>query len=93
MCVQIEDILVADKQLAKEILHDIKQAEQAERLQAAAAAANPPAPPGGTPRSPAIDRTTGARPGHTAGPSRFAGTAARPSGGLLNFATPFCVAR
>ncbi|KIY91854.1 Condensin-2 complex subunit D3 [Monoraphidium neglectum] len=45
---EVEEILVADKQLAREILYDIKQAEL-ERQQAAAAAAaakTPAAPPG-----------------------------------------------
>lgn len=78
---QIEDILVADKQLAAEILHDIKQAEQSERLQAAAAAANAAAPAGSTPHSPAPDRGGVARTAHKAGPSRFAATAARPTAG------------
>ena len=35
---QVEDILVADKQLAQEVLYDLKQAEQAKRAAAAAPA-------------------------------------------------------
>lgn len=50
---QIEDILVGDKQLAKEIMYDMKQAELAKEGHAAAASLPQPAPAQPTKQGPA----------------------------------------
>ncbi len=77
---QIEDILVGDKQLAKEILYDMRQAELAKEDDAVTAVL----------QGPAVQKSTGPQSADQAGPSgegspavRAGPTAASPRPGLM----------
>jgi len=59
LTLQIEDILVGDKQLAKEILYDMRQAELAKEDDAVTA----------VPQGPAVQQSTGPHSTDQAGPS------------------------
>ena len=74
MCTQIEDILVGDKQLAKEIMYDMKQAELAREDEAGTAMVQ------GAPAR----QSAGLHPPAQAGPSGEAGSAARLGSGAAS---------
>lgn len=72
---QLEDILVEDRQLAKEILHDIRQAEHEENLRKTQCQRSSAPPGSGQPITIDCSRTGGRHQPRCPGPSRLGNAA------------------